>query len=359
MSIPFIYTIWENNLFSIIASFCVAFGLTYISIPRILAAARLKNLYDVPNGRASHRVNTPTLGGIGVFVGLLVSMLLFVKTQSAPYIQYFILGITIVFFIGLKDDILTITAVKKLIGQIAAVLLLIVLGDVRLTNLHGFLSIQEISYIESVFLSMFVYIVITNCVNLIDGVDGLASGLAIVTSLVLGIWFYLIGEYACTIISISLFGALIPFFKFNVFGKKNKLFMGDTGSLIIGFIIAFLLIQFNEANVNLDSIYAVKASPAVSIGLFFIPLYDTLQVITLRIKGRRSLFKADKSHLHHFILRLNNSHLKTTIILVSVNILVIIIAFQFQFLGIIKLTTLLLIIGLILSSILRYSSRNK
>ncbi len=350
----FINSLFDNNYFLVIAAFSSAFTISYVSIPRILAVARAKYLYDEPNGRTSHKVKTPTLGGVAIFASFVISSLVFLHHDQFHIFQYIIASISIMFFIGLKDDILLITPWKKLLGQIIASLILILLGDVRFKTLNGFIGIQEISYLASVFISLFVYIVVINCINLVDGVDGLASGLSILTSAIFAIWFFLNGEAVCVLISVTLLGALIPFFIYNVFGKKNKLFMGDTGALIIGLIGVVLIIQFNEFSNSYHYKNIITVAPAMSIAIFFIPLYDTLQVFVRRLSKGKSPFSPDKNHLHHHLLKLGFTHIQTSLTLISINALVIVFSFYMQFLGILSLSFILLFIGITISLVLRY-----
>ena len=163
--------------------------------------------------------------------------------------------------------------------------------------------------------------------------------------------FFLTKNYEFVLLSSVIIGSLVAYFYFNIFSKKNKMFMGDTGSLIIGFLMAILAVEFNEHNIALNSVYAIKSAPAVSIGILFVPLFDTLRVFVIRIYRNSSPFKADKGHMHHKILLLGKTHLQTTLILLSINILFIILVFLFQDIGILKLTFMILILGILLSYI--------
>ena len=340
---------FNNQGLLIILSFFGAMIISIIAIPTIINVARVKRLYDTPNCRASHVDKTPTLGGLSIFAGFFISSLIFINIKLIPDFQYVIAGSIIIFFIGLKDDILSISPLKKLIGQIVAFIIVIEFGNIRFTNLHGFLGIYEIDYLTSVLLTLFVLIVIINSFNLIDGIDGLASGIGIVTSVTFGIWFYLVREYQLTIMAACLVGALIAFFVFNVFGRKNKIFMGDIGSLLLGFITAIFVVKFNELDINPGSPYFIHSSPAVSIGILIVPLFDTLRVFIIRLIHKKSPFKADRGHVHHRILKLTNSHFKASLILMLANIGFIVLVFLLKNMGIYKLTLILLILAIALS----------
>lgn len=173
--------------------FIVSFIIVYVSIPSIVNVARIKGLFDEPGLRKCHQHKVPNLGGIAIFAAIIIVMGLLVDRTSSRELIYLLASVTVMFFVGIKDDILIIAPSKKLLGEIISVMIIVILGDLRLTNLHGFLGIHEIDYILSVLLSCFVMIVIVNGFNLIDGIDGLAAGIGIVVSLTFGVWFFLVG----------------------------------------------------------------------------------------------------------------------------------------------------------------------
>lgn len=348
-----------NSDISYIIVLITAFLISLYSIPIILNFTRAKNFYDKPNGRTSHDVNTPTLGGIALFTGVIISLLLFNDGNSNNDLQYLIACIIIMFFIGIKDDIYLITLPKKLLAQLAVILIFIFFADIRISSLSGFLGIYEIPYFFSVVLSAFVFIVIINCFNLIDGVDGLAAGITILIAFVLSIFFFERKMTFELLITSSLIGSLIPFFIYNVFGKKNKLFMGDTGALIIGVISVFLIVRFNNLAVVEGSYFEITAAPAMSIAILFVPLYDTLQVFVIRVFKNRSPFSPDKNHLHHRLLRLGLNHIQTSMTLIFLNAVIIISSFYLQALGILILSLLLLLVGLVFSTSLWYLNKKK
>lgn len=307
----------------VLVSILVAFVLTTVSIPPIIRVSNAKHLFDEIDRRKVHKSKIPTLGGAAIFMGLIISTLVAENGFELAQIKYLLAGIILVFFIGLKDDILILAPKKKLLVEVLAACIIIFLGDFRFTSLHGILGVYEIGYFWSVLLSLIAIIGITNAYNLIDGIDGLASGVAMVATLFFGVWFYLSGYPEYAVLSFALLGSLVAFFRFNVFGKKNKLFMGDSGSLIIGLLISALVIRFNELNLLPGGLYNVKAAPAISLAVIIVPVIDTLRVFFLRILKGHSPFKPDKNHVHHWLLSLTNNHLKTTVIIVSVNILII------------------------------------
>ncbi|MDR2037497.1 MAG: undecaprenyl/decaprenyl-phosphate alpha-N-acetylglucosaminyl 1-phosphate transferase [Bacteroidales bacterium] len=341
----------------LLLTFIVSFLVTYFSIPSIVSVARAKKLFDEPSRRKSHIQQIPTLGGVAIFAGITISAGSFISYSLVPSLQYILVACIIIFFIGIKDDILAIAPGKKLLGQIAAALVLIIPGDVYFSSLHGFLGICHISTFTSLFLTTFVIIVIINSFNLIDGVDGLAASVGMVTTSFFGIWFFVSGNIEYSLLSAAVFGTLLAFFRFNVFGKKNKVFMGDTGSLLIGLLMSVQVILFNEKNIGFTSAFSIKSAPAVSFAVLIIPLYDTIRVFLVRMLRGRSPFSADKNHIHHLLLKLGYSHIQTTMIIVFVNICVIALALLLQNIGIIWLMICILSIATIFSSLLEYRVR--
>ena len=257
----------------------------------------------------------------------------------------------IIFFSGFKDDIIGITPFKKLLAQLMAVIITIVFGRILLTNLHGFLGIDALNYHIGIVFTIITIIGITNCFNLMDGIDGLSASLGILGSLTFGTWFYLVGEYNWAIMSAAMAGALLAFFFFNVYGKKNKIFMGDTGALLMGFILAVMAIKFNEFNISLKGPWAIRAAPAVSIGIMMIPIFDTLRVFLTRILKNKYPFSPDKTHIHHYLLRLGLTHFQSTLILFLASIGFIAISWYLRFLSVAWLLLVLFCVATILSYI--------
>ncbi len=343
----------------IILGLIVAFCLTGFIIPSIVGVSRAKNLCYCPNGRTSHHIDTPTFGGIAVFIGFVLSMVLVSGNHSIFEQRYIFAGLVIVFFIGVKDDILVIDPLKKLAGQLGAAAILVLFANIRIANLYGLFHVGELPYIASLLVTVFVFIVIINGFNLIDGIDGLASGMGMLTTLVFALWFWQSGDIPYAIFCFSFIGSLGAFFVFNVFGKKNKLFLGDTGSMLIGFVTGILVCHFLQSEMTAPAALKIAAAPAVVIGILIVPLYDSLRVFILRISSGRSPFRADKQHIHHRLLQLGFSHLKATMILLSINLFFIAFSFFFARIGIIKLTFLLASIATIMANILVNLARSR
>ncbi len=332
----------------VLASFLIALIVSYRAIPTVINVSRQIKLFSEPNGRSATIHRIPTLGGIAIFIGFILGLTLTRNGYILPGLTFIVAGVMIMFFVGLKDDIVSLSASKKLISQLIVAGILIFLGHFRFTNMHGFMGIETIPLIPSVLLTTFVMIVFINAFNLIDGIDGLAAGLSMFAASVFGVWFFLSGHFEFSILSFSLVGALLGFFFFNVYGKKNKIFMGDTGSLILGTVMAVIVIQFNEFNIDSTAPFAIKASPAVSFGILIYPLMDTIRVFAIRIIQRKSPFSADKNHTHHRLLVLGMSHAKATYIILSVNAIFTVAVLYLQWMGIFGLMAFNFIIGGIL-----------
>ena len=178
-----------------------------------------------------------------------------------------------------------------------------------------------------------------------DGIDGLSAGLGIIASLAFGVWFYLVQDYDWAILAVGLAGSLFSFGFFNVFGNKNKIFMGDTGSLSLGFLIALISIHFNEENITPGSVYFIRAAPAVSIGILLVPIFDTIRVLLTRLVNRASPFLPDKTHIHHYLLELGFSHIRATLILTGVGLFFIIFSFLLKDRSVLLVLILLLSLG--------------
>lgn len=338
----------------------LAFFICYTSIPSIVRVANAKALYDEPGKRKLHKKSVPTLGGIAIFSAILISTGVLTKFKVNPEFQYLTVGAIVMFFVGLKDDILVIAPLKKLLGQLFAIAIIIVLSNLRFTSLHGFLGINDLLYWHSIVLSAFVFIVIINGFNLIDGIDGLASGIGIIASMAFGAFFYINAEYEYAILAAALSGALIAFFWFNVFGDEYKIFMGDTGSLLVGLFIAVMAVRFNEMNIvpNKYNLY-IHAAPAVSFGILIVPLFDTMRVFLIRALKGHSPFRADKNHVHHKLLGLGLSHIKATMYILIVNILFIAMVFGLNSWGIIDLMVLNIALAIVISILPEYIFKRK
>ncbi|MGC4101567.1 glycosyltransferase family 4 protein [Ferruginibacter sp.] len=338
----------------ILLSASLAFLITFFAIPIVIQVAKDKKLFDEPDERKVHKTVIPTLGGLGIFAGFIIATLMCVPSGITSELQYFAAATTVIFFLGLKDDILILSASKKFIGQLVAAGIVIRFGGVQLTNMHGFLGIYEIPHIASVVLTIFTIIVITNSFNLIDGVDGLAGSLGVLTTLVFGIYFFYAGQLTYAVMALALTGSIVAFLIYNF--SPAKIFMGDTGSLLLGLVNSILVIKFiNVAGNPAANKFALEASPAIGFAILMIPLFDTLRVFTLRILDRRSPFSPDRTHIHHFLLDLGFNHRMVTLTCVTANIGFIVLAYFIRGLGATTAIGILLISAFTFIGVIYYS----
>lgn len=347
-----------NDWIKLGSAFFCSFLITYLAIPVIVRVSVAKNLFVLPNGRTSHKYATPTLGGIAMFAGVLVSSLLFVNSIDVSNFQYVIAGGVIVFFFGVKDDLTPLNWKIKILGELLAAFFLIVLGNFRITNLHGLFGLHQIEYLSSCILTLVVMLGVVNAMNLIDGIDGLAAGLSFMATTIFGLWFILTGQVAFAVIAASINGMLLSYMGFNVFGTTNKIFMGDTGALLLGYLMTLFVIVFNQHNVLIESYWHINNAPIVSFAILFIPLFDTMRVMVIRILKGKSPFTADRNHIHHRILNLGFSHVQTTMILLLTNGFFIILVFLLQNLEIHLLLAVIFAFGLVKSLIPLYISKH-
>lgn len=330
-----------NPLIEVLLAFSVALFVTWYYIPRVIKIASIKNLTDKPGERKVHNFAIPTLGGIGIFGGFTFGFLLAVDGQL-PGVAYFTATSIILFFIGISDDLINMSPRKKVIAELFAAFIIFLFTDMHFTNFHGFLGITELPFWLSLLITMFVVVVIINSLNLIDGIDGLAASVGIIASAVLGTWFWLSGDYGYAIMASALLGSLIAFLRFNLSKGTSKIFMGDTGSLVIGFILAVMIIRFNEINAASTSFIVLRSAPAISIAILIVPLFDTLRVFTLRAVDGQSPFTADNRHIHHLMLRAGFSHRMSTLYISIAHLLIIGLAFWLDNIGIMRLTLVLM-----------------
>lgn len=321
--------LYTEHILSLLA-FTLGFSIVILAIPPILRVARAKKLYDSFNERKLHTKAIPPLGGVGIFPGFILSTIISTDGYTFDSLKYIIAAVILMFFIGLKDDLMNISARKKFAVQVFAALLLITLGNFHISSLHGLFGFHQVNYALGTVVTLFIMVTVINAFNLIDGIDGLASGLGMLASFVFGTWFFMAGYVRFAIMAYALTGSLAGFFLFNVFGNKNKLFMGDTGSLIIGLVISTLVIKFNEFNIVKTAPYAIDAAPAVAFSIVIVPLIDTLRVIAIRLSNGKSPFSPDNNHIHHRLLELVPSHFKVTLIIIAANIFMIGLALLFN-----------------------------
>ena len=291
--------------------------------------------------------------------GVLFAIIFWTPFNLFQDLQYILCAFIIIFLIGAKDDILPIDPTKKLIGEIAAALILIIKSNVKITSFYTLFGINTLPDWFAIIFTCFVILVIINAFNLIDGINGLTASIGALISICFGTWFLLVDRIELAIVGFALAGALIAFLKYNV--TPAKIFMGDTGSLLTGLICSILTIKFMEVNSELstDNIFRFEAFPAVAVGILIIPLFDTLRVFITRLIRNRSPFKPDRNHIHHLLIDYGYSHMSATAVLLFVNVFFIVLVFYLQDIGTFELLLLEIVLALLLTTWLYLAVRKK
>lgn len=305
----------------------VSLLITSFAIPSILHVARFRHLYDdLGHFRKEHDHGIPRLGGVAIFVGFTITSLLFCMTDKSLPINYLITACIILFAMGIKDDLSGVNSNTKFVIQIIVCCILVILGNIRLTSMYGVFDIYELPYVVSAGLSILIILLIVNAFNLIDGIDGLAATTGIIANGAFAILFIYVKQYELAAVSFAMAGSIVGFLRFNL--TPAKIFMGDTGSLLIGLISAVMALKFIEVNMHtVDKQPQLLEAPALAVAILIGPIFDTMRVFIIRILNGGSPFIADRNHIHHRMLRLGFNHLQTTLILSGANIATIFMMF--------------------------------
>jgi UDP-GlcNAc:undecaprenyl-phosphate/decaprenyl-phosphate GlcNAc-1-phosphate transferase len=313
-----------------LAAAITSFVISFLIVPVIIKYSLRKNLVDIPGRRKIHKKVTPSMGGIAIFFGFSISTLIWINFDNWFQIKFILVALFVIFFIGVRDDLVPLKPSLKLMGQIMSASLLIFLFDLRLRSFYGLFGIFDLPEVVSYIITVFTIIIITNSFNLIDGLDGLAGTVAIIALLAFGLWFYLIGDNIFAILNFAMLGAIFAFLIFN--WEPSEVFMGDTGALVIGMLLSIMIIHFIDLNYNLpvNTQYKFTGSVGTAACFIIIPLVDTSRIIILRLLKGQSPFKPDKSHIHHAIMRMGMTHSQTTIILAITQLIFIGLAIAFS-----------------------------
>lgn len=313
MSYPFIHGI---------IAFVLSVMATAYLVPKIIRIVRFKKLMDDPNERSSHSEATPSLGGMAFFIVLILSLYFNHQYDTYGVSSSIYPALTILFFLGLKDDLVVLAPVTKLVGQTVASLFILMNPKFGISSFHGFLGIDQINEWIGIAFGLFIMLAIINAFNLIDGIDGLASSIGIVAFSGFAVVFFFAERYFFGITSLVMVGILTGFLFFNL-STKNKIFMGDTGSMLIGFMVGVMSIRFlalDIASLHKLPFNAIDV-PIILVSFLIIPLFDTARVFTIRIMKGKSPFSADRNHLHHVLIDAYKiSHRKASFYIASVNI---------------------------------------
>lgn len=314
--------------------FLVSIVLTGIIIPKILLIAYRKNLFDEPDERKIHKGAIPRLGGIAFVPALIFSVCFTIGIFCLPFVHvdclvcdsdngigicFGLCGLVLLYLVGIADDLVGVQYRAKFVIQIISAVLLI-MGGIWIDNLNGFCGVYSWSPILGCLLTVLVTVFFVNAINLIDGIDGLASGLSAVALVSYGILFLYVDDLLNALISFALLGALLQFFYYNVFGnakKGKKIFMGDTGALCVGFVLTYLSVSLSR----FPSIGTTPLNPlVVAFSPMILPCFDVLRVFFGRIRAGKSPFLPDRTHIHHKLLNLGMSTPRAMVSILSISI---------------------------------------
>ncbi|MBS1548553.1 MAG: undecaprenyl/decaprenyl-phosphate alpha-N-acetylglucosaminyl 1-phosphate transferase [Bacteroidetes bacterium] len=332
-------------------SFILSFAIVYWSIPTIIKISRRKNLMDEPVGRSSHMRKIPNLGGVAIFYAIGICASIFAFELFEIY-KFLFASLVILLFIGVMDDIVVMRAYKKLLAQVIVSILIVIGSDVRIRSLFGVFGVYEINYYVSVLVSIFIFIILINAFNLIDGIDGLAGIYSFICSAFFGISYFRLGEYnyPLVILSAVIMGSVLAFLYYNLSNyRHNKIFMGDTGSMILGFLLAFTAFCFIDLFISKQTAdytyYHLQSAPAVAVAILILPIVDTLNVIIIRLKNKKSPFEADKNHIHHKLLNLGLTHRRSSVYIVLYYIMIVSVAYSLRHWNVNLLLLIIVILG--------------
>ncbi len=308
---------------------------------------------DEPGARSSHLRKIPNLGGIAIFYSIAVSASIFAFELFELY-KFLFASIVILLYIGVMDDIVVMRAYKKMIAQIIVSALLVIGSDVRIRNAFGVFGIYELNYFASVFFSIFTFIILINAFNLIDGIDGLAGGYSVLCSLMFAISYYRLGDYNFPLVVFCavIIGSVLAFLYYNLSNyRTNKVFMGDTGSMILGCLLAFTSINFIDIFIDKGisgiPLYHLQSAPAIAVAILILPIIDTLNVIIVRLVRRTSLFEADKNHIHHKLLKLGLTHRRSSFYILCYYVVLVAVTYYFRHLNVNLLLLIVLALGFV------------
>ncbi len=299
-----------------ILPFVVAAMAVFVVHPSLVKIAHMKSIVDNPDARKLNKVPVPVLGGVAVFFGIMFSLSIAGYYIEGMNIQFeLIIAMMIMLYTGVGDDILQLSPRLRFALQIFVVCLMMFLCGIYIDDFHGLWGVGELPWYVAVALTIFSCVGIINSINLIDGVDGLCSGYGVFASMMFAVCFMLMGDVSYAVLAFAVAGAIFPFMLHNMFGEKYKMFLGDGGSLVLGFICSLYVMRIIQSGDDVVSGSTISFTLAV----LSIPVFDTVRVMVARIINHRSPFSPDKTHLHHMFISLGYSHVITAINIIMLN----------------------------------------
>lgn len=359
----------QTNIICPAIAFVLAYVIENFVVPRIILVSKRKNLFDIPSKRKSHIKSISRLGGFSflpiISFAFFFALSLLIIFDKANYISnntiisiiMFLCGCILLFMLGIKDDLVGVKYSHKFRIQILSATCL-ALGGTFLNNLYGLLGIHEIPAEVGIFLTVIAIIFVINAFNFIDGVDGLASGIALLAFVTLGICFGLKNDSVYSSLAFAGAGTLLPFMRYNLSSGKWKIFMGDTGSLTLGFLLAFLCLRYAMHTTGEKILFPSPIVVAWSV--LFIPMFDAVRVICVRLSEKKSPFSPDRKHIHHKLLDCGYTHRKTSFMLVSASLIIIATNITLSYMLNINLILCIdIIIGFLFNHVFNILRRNK
>ncbi|WP_392436932.1 glycosyltransferase family 4 protein [Cruoricaptor ignavus] len=336
-------------LISVLSSFLISF----YTIPTIIKISRRKNLMDEPGLRSSHVRKIPNLGGIAIVYAICISGSIFAFELFHSF-KFLFASIIILLFIGVMDDIVVMRAYKKLIAQLVVSALIVLGSGVRIRSFFGLFGVYEIPYLLSVFFSVAVFVAIINAFNLIDGIDGLSGSYAVLCCLFFGISFFRLGQplFPLVIFCAVIIGAVSAFLYYNLSNRRSKkIFMGDTGSMVLGFLLAFTAVNFIDIFIKKDlpgtPNYHLQTAPVIAVAILILPIIDTLVVMLKRLREGKGLFEPDRNHIHHKMLRLGFTHRRSTFYIILYYLSIVGLTYLLRHMNVNLLLMIILALGFI------------
>ena len=297
------------------------FVITYLSVPAIVRLSLVKRLYDEPDDRKLHGRRITALGGVAIFAGVFFAFVFFSAHLPNPALNSIVLAMGILFVTGIKDDLFPLVPFKKFLGQLIAILIVAIQGNVRIVALYDLYDTYNIlPYWLSILLTVIFFVVIINSFNFIDGINGLLSSIVLVICGVYAYFFFRMESALFLILAMSICGALLAFLRYNLFNAK--IFMGDSGSLVLGFLVAVLTIYFIQRAYEFEpNIFYNIHGMVFAFSVLIIPVLDSIRVVFIRVFIKRtSPFAADRNHIHHVLLDIGMTHFQATLTLTLVNL---------------------------------------
>lgn len=330
-------------MYKILLSSGLSFLITFFSIPAIIRIAKAKKLFAPSNNPNNSKSLIPAFGGVAIFAGFAGSILLFIKSNDFPLLQFFLVSLMIVFFLGLKEDIQILSFSKKITGQIIASFILVYFGGFQINHSGGLFGLNEISTVSNILISFIVVMIISNSFIFMSSVDGLSGSFGMLSALIFGCYFYFIGNMSFSIIAFSLAAALMSFLFFNF--SPAKIYIGSTGTLLIGLVHSVLFIKFINTSENTSAPFAVSSYSAIAFAILMFPLFETFKSFVIRVICNKKSFNPDKNLTHHLLNEMGISNKNIIIILVLANLSIVILAFILNNIGSAFLFVIIIAIG--------------